>query len=106
MHQFITISNVEGNVELSIGVDTDNDYQLYMPSIIFKGDKEIYWDNPSFIFENFYNFLNKYINGKDVSDIISDFKEILHFIEIQENAKEILEMLDLAIKQNWDKTKI
>jgi hypothetical protein len=112
MHQFITISNEQCNVVLSIGIDIYKNYTLYMPSLTFKKDEthvdlfeDIYWDNPRFIFGDLKIFLEKYISNEDVSEE-EYFEEIFPFIEVKENAKELLEMLELAIQQNWDKTEL
>lgn len=91
--------------EIQLSVMENDEGELTFPSISFKekNKKEIYWDNPLWIFNTFraslLNFLNRSMGPEDWKNL-SDFS----FIS-EEYARDLLEMLEEGVKRGWDKAK-
>ena len=102
MYQKNSIINDEGNIELFSLWDKINE-KWFMTALDFKDIKDrdypetnLIWDNDNFIFNEFYNFLKRWENNYEDDKI---FKELWNFTK--EDVKELIEMLEEALKQGW-----
>ena len=104
MFQTKTIHSDDGAVRLSCFTDDYKDIWIEFSEIKDKKypDQDLEWDNPAFLFENFYPFLLKW---KEKTTSPTDriiHEEVLEYLESDESVvTELIEMFEEAIKQKW-----
>jgi hypothetical protein len=105
MMQYHTIANDDDEIKISVGVDEKGKY--YMPYIIFEEIKDIQfpdlslvWDNEDFIFGEFKAFLHRWKHRTLLPEDTTEFEEIWDILD-EETVEELIEMLELALKQKW-----
>ena len=103
MFQTKTIHSDDGAVRLSC-FDDNTDASLEFTEIKDKAypDCNLYWDNPVFLFENFYPFLLKWKERTISPTDRIIHEEVLEYLESDESVvTELIEMFEEAIKQGW-----
>ena len=103
---YSVIANMDDTIRLSVGIDTE-DGTLYMPSITFDSTKKS-WDNSDFIYNEFYEFLerwkNRKLNEEDTEFAASIIKDCLPENQdfTEEWVTDVLAILDHSIYLQWN----
>ena len=109
MFQTTTIySNYEGEVELCCFYERDR-FDGSFAWMEFKeikddkySDQNLVWDNPDYLFNNFYEFLHRWNKRECLPADKVEFSDIWNYLEETEGmVEELIEMLELALEQGW-----
>ena len=60
------------------------------------------WDNPDYLFNEFYELLHRWNKRECLPTDKVEFPDIWNYLEEKEDmVEELIEMLELALKQGW-----
>lgn len=96
---YLTICNSNDTIKLSANYDFKKE-KYYFPYLEFSN---IYWDNESFIFETFYDFLIRYVDHRLVEASDDKLFEELKDLLTDDWAADMIEIIEQGLKFNWDK---
>jgi hypothetical protein len=108
MMKYLTIASDEDDIKLSALIGKDG--EGIMPSLVFVHEsgnesKDIYWDNPDYIFGDLVKFLDRWTNRSCKKGDKKEFSDIWKLLN-EEFVLELSEILKEGITLGWDKTKI
>ena len=99
MFQTTTIHNDNGLVKLSHFHDDPDMDDVWLE---FAELRTLEWDNPHYLFNDFYQFLHRWKDKTCKYEDRLEFKEVWNYFEEDEDiVPELIEMFDLALKQGW-----
>jgi hypothetical protein len=108
MFQTTTIHDVNGTIKLSCFMENgeiDKDF-VWLEFEELKDDEypqfSLEWDNPEYLFNEFYQFLHRWKDRICKYEDQLEFKEVWNYFEEDEDiVPELIEMFDVALKQGW-----
>ena len=108
MFQTTTIHDTNGTIELACFIE-DGKFDGTMTWLEFAEipndlypDQHLTWDNPHYLFNEFYQFLHRWNNKTTIYADELDFKDVWNYFEEDEDiVPELIKMFDVALKQGW-----